>query len=113
MEFLARRVGGFPYERDREKEFRDGPVSRERLLETFEAAIGRATETLERLPVSRLSEPSTAPDYYAVLLEDIFGVGFHMAVHTGQIVFITKMLNEGSIQELWPRAHRETGAWRT
>jgi hypothetical protein len=65
------------------------------------------------LGATRLSEPSTAPDYYAVLLEDIFGVGFHMALHTGQIVFITKMLNEGSIQELWPRTHRESGAWRT
>jgi hypothetical protein len=113
MEFLCRRVGGYAYERDRDKEFRDGPLSREQLLETFDAAVARASETLERLPAARLSEPSTVPAYYSVLLEDIFGVGFHMAVHTGQIVFITKMLKEGSVDELWPRTHREAGAWRT
>ena len=114
MEFLCRRVGGIPYERDREAEFREqGAITRALLLEIFDNAINQASETLERLPSSRLSDPSTTPAYYSLVLEDILGVTFHMATHTGQIVFITKMLNEGSVQELWPQTHRQAGAWRS
>jgi len=114
MEFLCRRVGGFPYERDREAEFREQrAINRDLLLKIFDKAIVQASETLERLPSSRLSEASTNPAYYSLLLEDILGVTVHMATHTGQIVFITKMLNEGSVVELWPQTHRQAGAWRS
>jgi hypothetical protein len=43
----------------------------------------------------------------------LFGVAIHMAVHTGQIVYITKLLKEGSINDLWTQTHKSTGAWRT
>jgi hypothetical protein len=111
---LCRRVGEFPYERDREAEFREqGAINRDLLLKIFDKAIAQATETLERLPSSRLSEASTNPTDYLLLLEDILGVTVHIATHTGQIVFITKMLNEGSVVELWPQTHRQASAWRS
>jgi hypothetical protein len=36
----------------------------------------------------------------------IYNVSIHMATHAGQIVWVTKMLEQGSIDELWIKAHR-------
>jgi uncharacterized damage-inducible protein DinB len=113
MEFVCRRIGGFPYERNRAAEFDEKQrVSRDVLLQTFNSTIEKAADTLGRMSVPRLSEPSTNPDYYSLLFEDLLGATVHMAIHTGQIVFVTKMLKEGSVDELWFQAHREAGAWR-
>jgi hypothetical protein len=114
MEFLCRRIGGFPYERNREAEFSgQHPLRRDQLLKTFDNAIDHASRTFELLPASRLADPSTVPAYHGLLVEDILGITVHMATHAGQIVFITKMLNEGTVNELWPQTHRQAGAWRT
>jgi len=62
---------------------------------------------------SRLSEPSTEPAYYSIVFEDLFGVAIHLATHTGQIVYVTKMLKEGSVNDLWMQTHKELGALKT
>ena len=36
----------------------------------------------------------------------------HLANHTGQIVWIAKMLHEGALNEVWMRAHKREGAWK-
>jgi hypothetical protein len=112
MEFLCRRVGGVPYERQRDAEFAETRMGRDQLLQVFDAAIRHATDTFTAVSPSRLSQPSTIPDYYTLLFEDLVGVTVHMANHAGQIVFITKMLTEGGIRDLWSQTHRDSGAWR-
>ena len=72
-----------------------------------------AEQTFANLEASRLSEPSTEPAYYSTIFEDLFGIAIHVAVHTGQIVYITKALREGSVNELWMETHRSLGAWKT
>jgi uncharacterized damage-inducible protein DinB len=114
LHFLYRGVGGMKYERDRPAEFAAGAkVSKQQLLATFDEMVAKAAQTFDALSPSRLSEPSTEPDYYSIVFEDLFGVAIHLATHTGQIVYITKMLREGSIDDLWTQAHKEAGAWRT
>jgi hypothetical protein len=73
----------------------------------------KAAQTFEALDPSRLSEPSTEPAYYSIIFEDLFGVAIHLATHTGQIVYVTKMLKEGSVNDLWTQTHRAAGAWKT
>lgn len=75
--------------------------------------IEKATRTFDGLEPSRLSGPSTEPAYYSIVFEDLFGVAIHLATHAGQIVYITKMLQEGSINDLWTQTHRELGAWKS
>ena len=112
LHFLCRGVGGIDYERDRTAEFAESSVSKSELLAIFDEMVGKAGQTFEALDASRLEEPSTEPAYYSTILEDLFGVAIHFASHTGQIVYVTKMLREGSINDLWMQTHREFGAWK-
>ena len=111
--FLNRGVGGQEYTRDRPAEFSTTLMAKAKLEEILAETMTRADQTFANLEASRLSDPSTEPAYYSTVFEDLFGVAIHVAVHTGQIVFITKMLKEGSIDDLWAETHRNLGAWRS
>jgi len=114
LHFLCRGVGGFEYERDRPAEFADGSaLSKQELLEKFDEMIAEATRTFDALDASRLGAPSTETAYYSIVFEDLFGVAIHLATHTGQIVYVTKMLKAGSVRDLWSRTHKQSGAWRS
>jgi hypothetical protein len=114
LHFLCRGVGGFEYERDRPAEFADaGSVTKPQLLALFDEMVEKATQTFDGLNASRLSNPATEPAYYSIVFEDLLGVAIHLATHAGQIVYITKMLKEGSVDDLWTSTHRGAGAWKT
>lgn len=112
--FLCRGIGGLKYDRDRPAEFAvDSKVSKDELLALLDEMRSEASRTFAALDAARLNEPSTEPTYYSTIFEDLFGVAIHLATHTGQIVYITKMLEEGAIDDLWTKTHREAKAWKT
>ena len=112
--FLCRGLGGLKYDRDRPAEFAmDSKVSKAELLALLDEMTAEATRTFAQLNAARLSEPSTEPTYYTTVFEDLFGIAIHLATHTGQIVYVTKMLKEGAVNDLWTKTHRESKAWRT
>ena len=111
--FLSRGVGGHEYSRDRPAEFATRSLSKPELLRLLEEMVERAESTFDELNASRLNDDSTEPTYCSTIFEDLFGVAIHVAVHTGQIVYVTKMLKEGSIDDLWAQTHRTLGAWRS
>ena len=114
MHFLVRGVGGVVYERDRPAEFAaDGSLTKQQLLTLFDEMVEETVRTFKALAASRMTDPSTEPAYYSTVLEDLLGVAIHMATHMGQIVYVTKMLNEDSVKDLWSRTHKAAGAWRT
>jgi uncharacterized damage-inducible protein DinB len=114
LHFLCRGVGGMKYERDRPAEFAaKGPLPKDDLLAMFDEMVDEATQTFARVDASRLAEPSTEPAYYSIVFEDLFGIAIHMASHAGQVVYITKMLKEGSINDLWTKTHKEARAWKS
>jgi len=99
-------VGGFDYTRDRAAEFAErGPIPREQLLAIFEEMVSQATRTLESFDSARFLDGTEEPDYYPNLLDQICGVVTHLALHTGQIIYVTKMLKAGSLDEIWKRAY--------
>jgi len=105
--YLSRGVGGFEYDRNRPAEFAErGPIPREQLLATFDEAISQAAKVFDSFDTSRFVQPSDEPDYVPTIFDVIFNVSIHLATHAGQIVYIAKMLNEGSIDELWIKAHK-------
>lgn len=105
--YLSRGVGGFKYDRDRPAEFAErGPISKERLLATFDKVIDQASETFDRFDTARFLDPTDEVSYAPTIFDAIFNVAIHLATHAGQIIYITKMLKEGSIDELWIRAHK-------
>ena len=111
LHFLCRGLGGLEYERDRSAEFAaGGSTPKQQLLTMFDEMVEEATQTFDALDPLRLGEPSTEPAYYSIIFEDLFGVAIHLATHTGQIVYVTKMLKEGSVNDLWTQTHRALGA---
>jgi len=105
--YLSRGVGGIEYHRDRPSEFAErGPVPKEELLRTFDETVAQASRVLESFDPSRFLEATDEQNYVPTMFDLIFNIAIHLATHAGQIVFITKMLKEGSVDELWIRAHK-------
>ena len=110
--YVAHRIGGTAYVRDRPREFTERNLSVEQLQQIFREAVAGCERTLADLEPERMLEPSTEPEFYTVLLEDLIGALVHMTVHTGQIVYLTKMLSPGSGKELWRTSHLVHGLWK-
>jgi len=105
--YLSRAIGGFEYNRDRPAEFAErGPIPREQLLRTFDETISQAEAVFDSFEPSEFLSQSEEPDYVPTIFDVIFNVAIHLATHTGQIVYIAKLLNEGSLDELWIKAHK-------
>ena len=104
--YLCRSLGGFEYNRDRAGEFAErGPMTKQELLTVFDEMVNQATATLEVFDPSRFTASTDEPSYYPYVFDQLVGVLAHLAVHTDQIVYITKLL-EGSVDEVWIKAHK-------
>jgi uncharacterized damage-inducible protein DinB len=84
-------VGGTPVQRDRAAEFaaRDGPDART-LLDDLESAVRDADAVIAGLSESDLVRSCTIQGRETSVLAAIYHVVEHFAMHTGQIVLITK-----------------------
>ena len=110
--YLNRNMGSLHFERDRPAEFAERrTLSRQELLQAFDSMIVNAEATFAAMDAATLSAPSPEPEKYQLLVEDLISVAVHLATHTGQIVWIAKMLCEGAIRETWIQSHREHGGW--
>ncbi|HKP84552.1 MAG TPA: DUF1572 family protein [Blastocatellia bacterium] len=106
--YLSRSIGGIEYDRDRPAEFAErGPVPKDQLISVFDETIAQATKVLDDFDTSRFLNPTEEPGYYFTLFEQLLGIAIHLATHAGQIVYVTKMLREGSLDELWIHAHKK------
>ena len=111
--YLNRKVGGIPYDRDRAAEFAERRhIPKEELLAIFNDMVAKAEQTFAGLTIERLNDPSPEPKMQDYVIQDLLNVASHISTHTGQIVWITKMLQEGSLDEVWMRTHRSEGAWK-
>jgi uncharacterized damage-inducible protein DinB len=110
--YLNRNLGGLAYDRDRAAEFAERRhLPKAELLQIFDEMVANAEKTFDGLTPARLAEPSPEPAMHKVVVQDLINVGIHVANHAGQIVWITKMLREGSLDEVWMRTHKHLGGW--
>jgi uncharacterized damage-inducible protein DinB len=111
--YLNRNVGGLEYNRDRDAEFAArGPMPKQELMAIFDDMVAKADQTLARITSERLGGPSTDPERNTYLIEDLVSILTHLSTHTGQILWIAKMLREGSLDEVWMRTHKRMGGWK-
>ncbi len=82
------------------------------LMRVFDDMVAKAAQTLSKVTGDGLAGPSTDPERNTFLIEDLISILMHLSTHTGQILWITKMLNEGALDELWMRTHKHEGGWR-
>ena len=105
-------IGGVAYQRDRDAEFAERRhIPKAELLKIFNNMVSNATKTLDAVTAGRLGSPSPEPKMYKLLVEDLVGIVTHVSTHTGQILWITKMLAEGGLDDLWIKTHKELGGW--
>ena len=111
--YLNRQIGGFEYDRDRAAEFAERRhVPREELMAAFDAMVLKAEQTFDGLTVERLGDPSPEQKMYTLVIEDLISIATHIANHTGQILWITKMLKEGGLDDVWMKTHKRLGGWK-
>ena len=92
-QWIISSIGGAPDSRQRDAEFAaHGGVSVTQLRERVSVTIAEAVAVLEGVTAQRLPERLTIQGYDVSLLEAIYHVVEHFAMHTGQIIFVTKML---------------------
>jgi len=111
--YLNRQVGGIPYDRDRDAEFAERRhIPKAELLAIFDDMVTKAEQTFAGLTLERLNDPSPEPKMQDYVAQDLLNVVVHVSTHAGQILWITKMLQEGALDEVWIRTHRSEGAWK-
>jgi uncharacterized damage-inducible protein DinB len=102
--FVGRGVGGGDYRRDRAAEFSErGPVHRAELIAVFEATVAETAAALDSLAPDRLREVITTVGDEQTVQYLVSRTSHHWAVHTGQIVYATKLRRPGALDELWEK----------
>ncbi len=87
-------IGGQPDIRDRDSEFAArGGMEPAELAAKLKAIVGEAAEVIRAVPPERLLERKTIQKVYeTTVMEAIYHVVEHFGEHTGQIIFVTKLL---------------------
>jgi len=106
--YICHQLGGLDYQRDRDAEFAErGPIGKTDLLKTWDETIEQVSRVLREFDTNRFLEPTVEPNYVPTNFDLIYNASIHLATHAGQIVWITKMLEQGSVDELWIKTHRK------
>ncbi|HXI40000.1 MAG TPA: DUF1572 family protein [Bryobacteraceae bacterium] len=86
-------VGGAPDSRVRDAEFAArGGVEIAELRDRLDATVREAIAVIGKVTPQRITERLTIQKYEVTVLEAIYHVVEHFGQHTGQIIFVTKML---------------------
>jgi uncharacterized damage-inducible protein DinB len=92
-QWIVSGVGGTPDARDRDSEFAaQGGMTKAALESRLRQTVADAVEVIEQLTPERLATEVTIQGYHVSVLEAVYHVVEHFSMHTGQIIFATKML---------------------
>ena len=90
-QWIVSGVGQQPYTRARQEEFdRREPMPRQELLSLLKATLTEVDGVLGALRVEQLLEPRLIQGYDTTVLGAVYHVVEHFAMHTGQIILLTK-----------------------
>jgi uncharacterized damage-inducible protein DinB len=100
-------IGGATYARDRQREFSErSRIGKAELLDLLQSTLAEVDAVLARiekdvadsrsdLPLQRVCEPQ---GFKQTVLDAVAHVVGHFGYHTGQIVYITKLLESGQVR---------------
>jgi uncharacterized damage-inducible protein DinB len=92
-QWIVAGVGGAADTRQRDAEFAAlGGVAPADLAAKLHATVAEAAQVIRALPADRLAERMVVQVYDVSNLEAIYHVVEHFSMHTGQVLFATKML---------------------
>ena len=99
--YLGHVIGGEPDVRDRDAEFAArGSLSKAEVLERWNETVALGERVLGSLTPVRMVETTTRGGRETSFVRTLLHVTHHNATHVAQIVWITKMLRPGTINDL-------------
>ena len=112
-QWIVSGVGGAADTRERQLEFdRRDPIPRPDLLAVLRATLAEVDAVLATLEPGRLLEPRLIQGYDTTVLGAIYHVVEHFAMHTGQVILLTKArtgrdlgfyeVKDGIAKPTWP-----------
>jgi len=101
--FIGRLLGGTDYVRDRKAEFAErGPIPRADLSRLVDDTVAETDRILGGLDPARLLDLREVPrEPSQTVLALVVRTSHHWAVHTGQIVYATRLITQAGLDELW------------
>jgi uncharacterized damage-inducible protein DinB len=92
-QWIVAGVGGQADIRERDAEFdARGGVEADELARRMKAVVDEASSVIAQVPAERLADRIVVQGYDVSVLEAIYHVVEHFSMHTGQILFATKVL---------------------
>ncbi len=100
--FIGHGVGDSGFVRDRDAEFAEqGPMPKDGLLAHLDFAVSEADRVLSEFDPARLHETADRIDHPITYDELILNQALHFTTQAGQVVFATKLIQQGLIHEVW------------
>jgi uncharacterized damage-inducible protein DinB len=97
-QWIVSTIGNRPDTRDRPSEFAArGTATTDQLRERLRTTIESAVAVIEQLTAAQLAPRHTIQGYDVSVLEAIYHVVEHFSMHTGQIIFATKLLTAADL----------------
>ena len=95
-------IGELADHRDRPSEFAArGELQPAELMDRLKRTVSEAAGIIRNFDEARLMEKVTIQNYEVTKMEAIYHVVAHFSQHTGQIIFITKMLTGDDLGYFW------------
>jgi len=92
-QWIVSGVGNRPDVRERDKEIAArGGMGTDELIAKLRGAVQEAVATIEPLTSTQMAEMRSIQGYNGTVMEAIYHVVEHFSMHTGQILFATKMM---------------------
>ena len=112
-QWIIAKIGGTPDARTRDAEFAArGGMTVPELAEHLRSSVAEAVAVLRTLPLERLAERFHVQTYDVSAMEAIYHVVEHFSMHTGQILFATK-LHTGEDLGFYKHLNKPSGGEKT
>jgi uncharacterized damage-inducible protein DinB len=100
--YLEEVIAGRDIGRDRDAEFSArGGLTKAQVRETWVSACRIAEEVLNTIEPSQMMQSTDRTGKQTTYAQILLHVTHHNAAHMGQIVWITKMLHAGALDDIW------------
>ena len=111
-QWIVSGVGGAPDTRDRASEFaRREPLTRDELLAMLTEAVLEADAVIARTDPAELNERRQVQGRSVTVLQAIYHVVEHFAMHTGQILYVAKQRTGADLRHYTMEAGIPRPAW--
>jgi len=108
-QWVCSAFGGDEYVRVRAAEFTtESRLPKSQLLSTFNQLGDRVQEIVEAVPSASLLDRKRIQGFDETVMSALYDAASHLELHTGQILFIAKLLLGNKYKEYWkPETHEQ------